>query len=176
MNLHGPDGRHEARPRLAQPLCRGRIHQPKETTMTKPAAQTLDQQLQQTLVTNLSSALPGWVVSSQPMSSDQVVLNEKNVINRGYEFAWANGGIQTIFGWIKSAQNVTVRLDPSLSVLQFGLNTEADSGKHPHRIPLGWYLSDTSRHLLELQLTDSLKRAKSVDNSLKSFKQYFYSR
>jgi hypothetical protein len=108
--------------------------------------------------------------------TDQVVLNEKNVINRGYEFAWANGGIQTIFGWIKSAQNVTVRLDPSLSVLQFGLNTEADSGKHPHRIPLGWYLSDTSRHLLELQLTDSLKRAKSVDNSLKSFKQYFYSR
>jgi uncharacterized lipoprotein YmbA len=38
-------------------------------------ASPLDQQLQQTLVTNLSSALPGWVVSSQPMSSDQVVLN-----------------------------------------------------------------------------------------------------
>ncbi|HHK5683960.1 TPA: ABC-type transport auxiliary lipoprotein family protein, partial [Serratia marcescens] len=30
-------------------------------------ASPLDQQLQQTLVTNLSSALPGWVVSSQPM-------------------------------------------------------------------------------------------------------------
>ncbi len=38
-------------------------------------ASPLDQQLQQTLVTNLSSALPGWVVSSQPMSSDQDVLN-----------------------------------------------------------------------------------------------------
>jgi uncharacterized protein len=31
-------------------------------------ASPLDQQLQQTLVTNLSSALPGWVISSQPMS------------------------------------------------------------------------------------------------------------
>ena len=38
-------------------------------------ASPLDQQLQQTLVTNLSSALPGWVVSSQPMSSEQDVLN-----------------------------------------------------------------------------------------------------
>ncbi|MFZ1874423.1 MAG: membrane integrity-associated transporter subunit PqiC [Chania sp.] len=38
-------------------------------------ASPLDQQLQQTLVTNLSGALPGWVVSSQPMSSDQDVLN-----------------------------------------------------------------------------------------------------
>ncbi|WP_061798010.1 membrane integrity-associated transporter subunit PqiC [Serratia ficaria] len=38
-------------------------------------ASPLDQQLQQTLVTNLSGALPGWVVSSQPMNSDQDVLN-----------------------------------------------------------------------------------------------------
>lgn len=105
--------------------------------------------------------------------TDTIELNEKDVIHRGYEFAWASGGIQTIFGWIKSAQNFNVRIDPSLSVLQFGLNTEADSGKHPHRIPLGWYLSDTSRHLLELQLYDSVKRAKSVDSSLKSFEGYF---
>lgn len=38
-------------------------------------ASPLDQQLQQSLVTNLSNALPGWLVSSQPMSSDQDVLN-----------------------------------------------------------------------------------------------------
>ncbi len=38
-------------------------------------ASPLDQQLQQALVANLSSALPGWVVSSQPMSSGQDVLN-----------------------------------------------------------------------------------------------------
>lgn len=38
-------------------------------------ASPLDQQLQQTLVTNLSHALPGWLVSSQPLDSDQDVLN-----------------------------------------------------------------------------------------------------
>ncbi|CNH29317.1 lipoprotein [Yersinia intermedia] len=38
-------------------------------------ASPLDQQLQQTLVTNLSNALPGWLVSSQPLDSDQDVLN-----------------------------------------------------------------------------------------------------
>ncbi|WON78894.1 membrane integrity-associated transporter subunit PqiC [Serratia sp. UGAL515B_01] len=38
-------------------------------------ASPLDQQLQQTLVTNLGGALPGWVVSSQSMNSDQDVLN-----------------------------------------------------------------------------------------------------
>lgn len=38
-------------------------------------ASPLDQQLQQTLLTNLGDALPGWVVSSQPMNSEQAVLN-----------------------------------------------------------------------------------------------------
>ncbi|PVZ85811.1 hypothetical protein C9426_18230 [Serratia sp. S1B] len=38
-------------------------------------ASPLDQQLQQTLLTNLGGALPGWVVSSQPMGTDQAVLN-----------------------------------------------------------------------------------------------------
>ncbi|EKN3345108.1 membrane integrity-associated transporter subunit PqiC [Yersinia ruckeri] len=38
-------------------------------------ASPLDQQLQQTLVTNLSSALPNWLVSAQPLDSDQAVLN-----------------------------------------------------------------------------------------------------
>ncbi|KEY59049.1 membrane integrity-associated transporter subunit PqiC [Serratia sp. DD3] len=38
-------------------------------------ASPLDQQLQQTLLSNLGGALPGWVVSSQPMNSEQAVLN-----------------------------------------------------------------------------------------------------
>lgn len=38
-------------------------------------ASALEQQLQQTLVTNLSQALPGWLVSSQPMGSEQDTLN-----------------------------------------------------------------------------------------------------
>lgn len=104
--------------------------------------------------------------------TNRIQIKEKDVIKRGYEFAWANGGIETIFGWIKSAQNFNIRLDPSLSVLQFGLNAKDKVDEVTHRIPLGWYLSDTSRHLLELQLYDSGRRAKSVTNSLNAFRSY----
>ncbi len=38
-------------------------------------ASPLDQQLKTTLVANLSASLPGWVVSAQPLGSDQAVLN-----------------------------------------------------------------------------------------------------
>ncbi|BBQ84548.1 MULTISPECIES: membrane integrity-associated transporter subunit PqiC [Enterobacteriaceae] len=38
-------------------------------------ASPLDQQLRTTLVSNLSNQLPGWVVSSQPLGSDQDTLN-----------------------------------------------------------------------------------------------------
>ncbi|WP_333499410.1 membrane integrity-associated transporter subunit PqiC [Kluyvera sp. CHPC 1.2972] len=38
-------------------------------------ASPLDQQLRTTLVANLSNQLPGWVVSSQPLGSDQDTLN-----------------------------------------------------------------------------------------------------
>jgi uncharacterized lipoprotein YmbA len=38
-------------------------------------ASPLDQQLRNTLVSNLSSALPGWVVASQPLGNDQDILN-----------------------------------------------------------------------------------------------------
>ena len=38
-------------------------------------ASPLDQQLRNTLVANLSSQLPGWVVASQPLGSDQDTLN-----------------------------------------------------------------------------------------------------
>ncbi|WP_253377901.1 membrane integrity-associated transporter subunit PqiC [unidentified bacterial endosymbiont] len=38
-------------------------------------ASPLDQQLRNTLVANLGSQLPGWVVSSQPLGSDQDTLN-----------------------------------------------------------------------------------------------------
>lgn len=38
-------------------------------------ASPLDQQLRNTLVANLSSKLPGWVVASQPLGSDQDTLN-----------------------------------------------------------------------------------------------------
>lgn len=38
-------------------------------------ASPLDQQLRNTLVSNLSSALPGWVVASQPLGRDQDTLS-----------------------------------------------------------------------------------------------------
>jgi uncharacterized lipoprotein YmbA len=38
-------------------------------------ASPLDQQLRTTLVANLSNQLPGWVVASQPLGSDQDTLN-----------------------------------------------------------------------------------------------------
>ncbi len=38
-------------------------------------ASPLDQQLRNTLVANLSSQMPGWVVASQPLGSDQDTLN-----------------------------------------------------------------------------------------------------
>lgn len=38
-------------------------------------ASPLDQQLRNTLVANLSAQLPGWVVSSQPLGSEQSVLS-----------------------------------------------------------------------------------------------------
>jgi len=38
-------------------------------------ASPLDQQLRNSLVANLSSQLPGWVVASQPLGSDQDTLN-----------------------------------------------------------------------------------------------------
>jgi len=43
-------------------------------------ASPLDQQLRNTLVANLGSQLPGWVVASQPLGSDQDTLNV-NVTN-----------------------------------------------------------------------------------------------
>lgn len=38
-------------------------------------ASPLDQQLRATLVANLSNSLPGWVVASQPLGSEQDILN-----------------------------------------------------------------------------------------------------
>lgn len=42
-------------------------------------ASPLDQQLRNTLVANLSTQLPGWVVASQPLGSAQDTLNAREV-------------------------------------------------------------------------------------------------
>ncbi|MFC0227921.1 membrane integrity-associated transporter subunit PqiC [Serratia aquatilis] len=77
-------------------------------------ASPLDQQLQQTLVTNLGSALPGWVVSSQPMSSDQDVLN---VTVSG--FHGRHDGKAIIQGeWVLSRQGALIKRPFNLELKQ----------------------------------------------------------
>ena len=107
---------------------------------------------------------------------DHVYIDTSKVIRNGYEFAWAKGGYETIFGWIKSAHNFTYRQDPNLSVLQFGLSTKLPGDKkyrYNHKVPLGWYMSDTSRRILELQLYDSIGYHSTVHESLKQFYNLF---
>jgi hypothetical protein len=89
-------------------------------------------------------------------------------IGNTYEVAWLNGGLNTIFGWINGSHNMIVRLNPDLDVLKFGLSIEMDS--NTHRLPLGWYLSDTSRNIILEQATKS-KEDKFIKN-LKIFQSY----
>ena len=88
------------------------------------------------------------------------VRKHDKAIGKSYEFAWLNGGYLTIFNWIKSTHNISVRLNPSLNVLQFGLNLQ--SKENFHKLPLGWFLSDTSRKILAQQST--------YDNSSRQYK------
>jgi hypothetical protein len=75
----------------------------------------------------------------------KVVLHTSSIGNT-YEVAWLNGGLNTIFGWINGSHNMIVRLNPDLDVLKFGLKIKMDSTTH--QLPLGWYLSDTSRNII----------------------------
>ena len=79
------------------------------------------------------------------------VRKHSDPLNRSYELAWLNGGANTIFGWIKSSHNLSVRLNPKLTVLQFGLTIQEK--KDSHKLPLGWYLSPQSKDLLKKQST-----------------------
>lgn len=70
-------------------------------------------------------------------------MKHKEATGKFYELAWLSGSANTIFGWIKSSHNMTTRLKPDLSILQFGLAIRND--KNVHTLPLGWFLSDSSR-------------------------------
>lgn len=78
-------------------------------------------------------------------------MKHADAIGKSYEIAWLSGGANTIFGWIKSSHNMTTRLNPTLSVLQFGLRTRND--ENLHTLPLGWFLSDTSKRKIMDQST-----------------------
>ena len=66
---------------------------------------------------------------------------------RSYELAWLSGSLKTVFGWINSSYNISTRLNRDLGVLQFGLEIKQDE-EDKHSLPLGWYLSDSSRKRL----------------------------
>jgi hypothetical protein len=95
-------------------------------------------------------------------------LIHAGAIGKTYEIAWLNGVTNTIFGWIKSTHNMNTRLDPTLSVLQFGLKTRND--ENLHTLPLGWFLSDTSkRKIMDQSTYNPNKEFKNAINSFKKF-------
>lgn len=68
-------------------------------------ASPLEQQLQQTLISNLSNMMPGWLVTSQPVGQDQDVLN---VTVNG--FHWRYDGQVIISGiWLLKHQGRLIK-------------------------------------------------------------------
>lgn len=79
-----------------------------------------------------------------------------------YEAAPVVGGLKTLFRWIDAANAVTANLDNSLISIDFRLpRYKGDI------IPLGWYLSDTSRALIKKYSAPSL--LKEPMNKLKRY-------
>jgi len=70
--------------------------------------------------------------------------SHKDPMGGGYEAAPLQGGINTLFRWIDGANAMSVKLDPDLKSIDFKLIKYKGD-----RIPLGWYISDTSRRLIE---------------------------
>jgi hypothetical protein len=82
------------------------------------------------------------VIISLSYGSDTSI--QKSPMGAAYEAAPLQGGINTLFRWIDGAKAMIVKLDPSLNSIDFKLTKfEGD------RIPLGWYLSEPARKLIE---------------------------
>lgn len=76
-------------------------------------------------------------------------------IGWNYETAPVKGGINTLFRWIVGANNITTLLDKDLQSIDFRLpNFKGDI------IPLGWYLSEPSRKLIEKYALPSSEQLK----------------
>ena len=78
------------------------------------------------------------------------IKKHEEAFGRSYELAWLSGSLKTVFGWINSSYNISTRLNRDLSVLQFGLEIKQDE-EDKHSLPLGWFLSDSSRNRLYKQ-------------------------
>lgn len=92
----------------------------------------------------------------------------KKAFNKDYEVAWLYGGVNTLFGWMKSSHNQSIRINPDYKLLQFRL-TIKDEDSTKHQLPLGWFLSDASRTLIRNQLNDKMMNPL-VKSSYNTFK------
>lgn len=82
------------------------------------------------------------VIISLSYGSDTSI--HKPAMGAGYEAAPLQGGINTLFRWVDGAKAMSVKLDPDLNSINFRLTKFKGD-----RIPLGWYLSDSARRLIE---------------------------
>ncbi len=83
-----------------------------------------------------------------------------------YELAPFIGGYNSIFRWIYSEHGLSIELDSALNVIDFGLRNQFDSTTH--QLPLGWYLSDTSKSMIR----NEIKYRKSNPTLAYSFDQF----
>ncbi|WP_353613905.1 membrane integrity-associated transporter subunit PqiC [Mangrovibacter phragmitis] len=79
-------------------------------------ASPLDQQLRDTLVANLSTALPGWVVSSQPLGNDQDSLS---VVISGFQGRY-DGQVVVSGEWLLNQKGEYTRRPFSVTLPQQG--------------------------------------------------------
>ena len=82
------------------------------------------------------------VIISLSYGSDTSI--HKQAIGAAYEAAPLQGGINTLFRWVDGARAMSVKLDPDLNSINFRLTKFKGD-----RIPLGWYLSEPARKLIE---------------------------
>ncbi len=79
-----------------------------------------------------------------------------------YETAPIQGGINTLFRWFDAANAISVNLDDGLSSIDFRLPKYKGDN-----IPLGWYLSDSSRALIK-----KYARPEYIREPMKKLQQY----
>jgi hypothetical protein len=82
------------------------------------------------------------VIISLSYGSD--TSGHRDAMGAGYEAAPLAGGINTLFRWIDGVKAMSVKLDPDLNSINFRLTKFKGD-----RIPLGWYLSEPARKLIE---------------------------
>ena len=100
--------------------------------------------------------------------SDSVKYHDP--IGSTYEFGSLVGGANTIFRWIYAAHGLAIQLDPDMNLLEFGLRSKFDSTKH--RLPLGLYLSPTSKDTIRYEVRDKGMQ-KNIKHSIELFRRYF---